>query len=155
MKILFTRGSSPLSNEICKMTGEDVSHCVLQVGYFIIHSNLLGLHIDWAPNFLRKNTVKYVLEKESDSDKSRLDKLLEEYEHKMYDVGALMFLWLTFVLRAKLSLPLPKSNLWQTTGMFLCTEWISKYADGKEDSMITPYKLYLRLKESGDWKETL
>lgn len=60
----------------------------------------------------------------------------------MYDFGALFYLALRVLFPW-----LPKKNLWQTSGMFLCTEWVTEVLEGEEDSMITPYKLFLRLKE--------
>ena len=53
-----------------------------------------------------------------------------------YDFGAL------FYLAARRVCPwLPKKNLWQCSGMFLCTEWVTRYLDGAEDSMKTTVDL--------------
>jgi hypothetical protein len=67
--------------------------------------------------------------------------LLAKYDGNFYDFGALFYLGLRSLFPF-----LPKANLWQTTGMFLCTEWITEVVDGKENSMITPHQLYLKLK---------
>jgi hypothetical protein len=157
MNILFTKGDSSLSQLICYVTDEPVSHVALDFGWFIVHSNLRGLHLTWGPSFRARTEVVFVLERTDVSDNlldmNRLDRLLTKYEFSWYDFGALLFLGLSFAARKYLKLPLPKSNLWQTSGMFLCTEWATDYLTGKENSLITPYKLYRELKSTGQWKD--
>lgn len=158
MKILFVKGSSPLSSAICGVTGEPVSHVALEFPELgiVVHSNLLGVNIEWS-SFFRKNcSVVYELSaRKSDmtSDKAKLGTMLDKYEGSWYDFGALLFMGLILCTRNYLKLPLPKSNLWQTSGMFECTEWVTEYISAEEDSMITPYKLYLKLKNTGAWGE--
>ncbi len=150
MNILFTTRDEWFSNNIRKMTKAPVSHCALEFPEygFILHSNIRGIHLEWSKNFRRKNKVIYEInilsDRETDFDK--IDKLLKLYEFKPYDKKAISYLAIYMFLKNTCHISLPKHNLWQTTGMFLCTEWVTKYLDGKEDSMITPYKLYLRLK---------
>jgi len=62
---------------------------------------------------------------------------VDSYEGSMYDYGAFLYIGLKCLLPF-----LPKINLWQTTGMFLCTEWVQEVLGREIDSMITPYKLY-------------
>lgn len=138
MQILFTRSNSLLSRIIRGVTGEQVSHCALQAGGFVVHCNLLGLHIEEARSFKQKSTVVYTIG--IVDDYTRLFLLFATYRHSQYDFGALFYLGLRYLCPW-----LPKVNLWQTTGMFLCTEWISKYLRGEEYSMLTPSQLYTEL----------
>ena len=157
MKILFTRGQSLLSKAIRSATKEPVSHCALQFSFgeldLVIHSNLLGVQMELVETFLRTCEVVYAIENSEESLKSKMLALLEIREHKLYDFGALLFVGMRLWLRAKLKIPLPKANLWQSSGMFMCTEWVSEFVNGEVDSMITPYGLYLKLKAS-QWGKT-
>lgn len=151
MKILFCRGSSILSHTICGVTGDDISHCALEFPDLgiIVHSNLLGINLEWSGYFRKHTTIVHEVKYTIDSlqNELNLSTMLDQYENSWYDIGALLFVGISLVLKHYLHIPMPKKNLWQTTGMFLCTEWITKYIDGKEDSMITPRQLYERIKE--------
>jgi hypothetical protein len=154
MKILFIRNKLPLSKLIQDVLQEPVSHVSLDFGPFVVHSDLRGVHLQWARKYKMNVEVVFQLKKLApEDDIKHLDSLLMDYEHALYDFGALLFLGLSFTLRKYLKLPLPKSNLWQSSGMFLCTEWVNKYVDGAEDSMITPYQLYLKLRNTDNWIE--
>jgi hypothetical protein len=141
MRILFTRSNSLLSRLIRKVTGEPVSHCALECSGWVIHSNLRGLHVELPQTFLRKSEIVYSVE--IPYDMGLVMHALSKYEGKGYDIGALLYLGLRSLLPF-----LPKKNLWQSTGLFLCTEWVTQVLSGREDHMITPYGLYKRLSNS-------
>ena len=141
MQILFTRSNTILSKTICAITKEPVSHCALKVGPFVIHSNLLGVRIVPYNVFASSHEIVYNINKIELNESIKT--VLKECYGKPYDIGALIYLGLRFLFPQLM----PKQNLWQTTGMFLCTEFITKMIDMKEDSLITPYKLYLKLTE--------
>lgn len=151
MKILFTRNNSILSRLIRSVTGEPVSHCAIQMDYVVIHSNLLGVHLEFADNFREHSEVIYELEN-TEADWEKFNKF-HKYEFSFYDLGALFFLGISFALRNWFDLPLPKSNLWQASGLYLCTEFIQKSNDLENDAMITPYKEYLRLRSLAQWND--
>ena len=142
MHALFTRSRKPLSRLICSVLGEPVSHVALLYSEFVIHSNASGLHIETCSTFEKTNEIVYKVRVKGTP--SHLFDLLAKYERSAYDVGALLWLGVSFGLR-RIGIALPKVNLWQTTGMFLCTEWATKFLCGEEDSLITPYGLYRRL----------
>lgn len=148
MKILFTTRDEWFSNTIKDLTAEPVSHCALEFPEhgFVIHSNIKGVHLEWSKNFRRKNIVVYEIDWPEEDSLLKIDRLLSQYEFSRYDCAAICFLGIKMAIRRHLRISLPKSNLWQSTGMFLCTEWVTKYVNGEEDSMITPYKLYLKLR---------
>ena len=138
MQILFTTSRSPISWLIRRITGEPVSHCAIQVGSFVVHSNFFGVHIEPISVFLEKSRVVFSVEIASNHQK--LMKSLSTNWHHPYDFGALLYLGLRYLCPL-----LPKANLWQSSGMFMCTEWVTTVILGKQDSLLTPYQLYLRL----------
>lgn len=157
MKILFTKGPSILSKAIRAATGEPVSHVALMFGRIVIHANLLGVHIEWAKNFLKHSEIVYALHRDPPEvfqetrDNDRLDKMLAQYEFTMYDFGALLFLGLNYLLHKTIRVPMAKSNLWQSKQTLMCTEWVTEYVNGEQNSVITPYQLYLKLKSNQEW----
>lgn len=141
MQILFTRNNSILSRLIRFLTGEGVSHCAVRSGPLVIHSNLYGPHIESYEHFNKKSTVVYSVDVEFSEE--RLYQLLGRYESSTYDFAGLIYLGIRCMFPF-----LPKANLWQHTGMYLCTEWVQEILGTEIDSSITPYKLYRSLKEN-------
>lgn len=140
MKALFTKSDTPLSRAIRGVTGEGVSHCALEVDGWIIHVNLLGLQIESPESFSSHSSVVYSVE--IPFEITNLMKALAKSGKMGYDYGALLYLGLRYLLPC-----LPKKNLWQVSNLYLCTEWLEDLLDEKIDSMLTPYQLYLKLKE--------
>lgn len=138
MKILFTTTNLPTSWIIRKLTGEPVSHCAVEFGNYVAHSSFSGTILEYSEDFRRRNKVLFELEM------PEIDVIFRE--KKGYDFGGLLYLALRFLLK-KINIRLPKKNLWETTGMYLCTEFITFLLHKEEDSMITPYQLYLNLKK--------
>lgn len=144
MNILFTKSDTLMSKLIRKVTGEPFSHCALRVsGGFIIHVNLLGLQVQSSASFGESNEVVEVVY--VDTDWPNVIAAMVGKGHIFYDFGALCYLALRCIMPF-----LPKKNLWQCSGMYLCTEFVTEVLDSKEDSMITPYKLYLKLANKGE-----
>lgn len=158
MKIIFTKSTKILSKIIMDLTTEPVSHVAIDFGWVVIQSNLLGVHIEWAKNFKKHSEVVFSLSPAKRQSHlvlaNKMSKQLEKYEFSMYDYGALLFFGFSLMLRKYLKIPLPKSNLWQSSGMFICTEWVETVVSEKTDPMLTPFKLYLKLKDSGDWEDS-
>lgn len=153
-RILFTRGRSPISWLICKLTREEVSHCALEFDNWVLHANFYGLH--WVRKFDFDAGCSIVHAVEVNDDPRRLIRLAAEHAGKTgYDFGALFYLTLRYLLRS-IGIRIPKKNLWQTTGMFLCTEWVTLYLDGVTDAAITPFKLFEKIshKEVETWQDS-
>lgn len=138
MRILFTKSNSLFSRIIRKVTGEPVSHCAIASNGYVIHSNLQGVIIETEDYFEAHSQIVYSVEIEDCMD--RVTKLLATESHAMYDIGAILYLGVRYLFPW-----LPKKNLWQSSGMYLCTEWVTTVVNEKTDSMITPYQLYLTL----------
>lgn len=138
VKILFTTSVWPTSSLIRWVTGDDCSHCVLYQDGEVIHSSFKGVVRQPVREFLKTNKVLHAVGvKGLDID---LKVLEEKYKDSGYDYGALFYL----ALRAAFPL-VPKVNLWQTSGMFLCTEFLTHVIKEEEDSLITPHQLYAKL----------
>lgn len=137
MKILFTQSPLIASRLIRKITGEPVSHCAIEIDGTVIHSNFLGVHPQSAEGF-RDHCTVWGEVPFPDDFKKMFEQTCAGWGRR-YDFGALLYLALRYLLPW-----LPKKNLWQTSGMYLCSEWVSSYF-GEEDAMITPYRLYLKL----------
>ena len=156
MEILFTRGRSLFSKLITTATGESTSHVVVKYGNFIIHSNLKGVHVESYHTFIKNSTIVKALAEAPEGEASnralKVMAALEKYENSWYDLGALFFIGFSLFLRNYLKIPMPKSNLWNASGMFICTEFVSMAVEGKTDSMVTPLGLFYKLEQEG-WRE--
>ncbi len=144
VRILFTFGHNPVSALIRDVTGEPVSHVAIQTGERVIHSNFLGLQIEDQDDFYTMSKLFDYVEVEVDEAKfyERLAELKVTY--RGYDFKALLYLGMRFILPRSWT---PKVNIWQVTNQYICTELVSYLLDGKADSMISPYQMYLKLKE--------
>lgn len=144
MRILFTTSEKRLAKLIRWATGEDCSHCALEWDGVIVHSNWKGVNVQHKTEFLKENRIVHEVEIKEDLDK--FTNAIVNNDGSLYDVGALLFLGIVLLSRKVINSSWPKMNLWQSTGMYLCTELVSQYLYGEADSMITPYKLYLKVK---------
>ena len=154
VKILFCKGKSLFSKLIRFFTGEPASHVALLVDdMWVVHSNMRGVHIESISSFIRKSEIIG----KTDNIPTKLD-LMEELatnSFHFYDIPAILWLGGRYLLKKIFGWKIPKVNLWQTTGLFLCTEWVTKILEGEEDSTITPYQLLLKYKDHlthGDMK---
>jgi hypothetical protein len=141
VRILFTKSKKIMSVLIRKVTKEPMSHCVIEYGDYIIHSNLFGVHAEPYAKFIKG--VDVVAFARLPDNTERLLKLFLKKKGSPYDFGAMFYLGLRVLFPF-----LPKKNLWQSSGMYLCTEWVTEFVDGKADSMITPFKLFQRIQNN-------
>jgi len=146
MKILFVKGHTLFSSSICWVAKEPISHVAIQLGEFVFHSNLLGVHIETAKRFTATCDVIYYLEAPEGTPQMLLQ-AIDLYDGDVYDFGAFIFLGICLWLNRRFNVPMPKRNLWSDRNAFLCTEWATAVINHKADSMITPFGLYLELKE--------
>lgn len=144
----------PLSKLIMKLTGECVSHTAIRNGDFVYQSSFAGVEQVRASKFLAEYNVKYSLRPSDDHlTEDLVERLIErvvDLRGSPYDFPGLIYLGLRYAFFKNTT----KKNLWQLSGMYLCTELVEDIIDIKTDSMITPYKLYLKLKESGRWMDS-
>lgn len=142
VSVLFTsRVNSWATHLIMWATGEPFSHVAIRYGDFVVHSTFKGgLNVESYYHFIKNNSIYDEIEVSGDAN--TLLQLLGEHEKSTYDIGAFFFLGLSLLARKYLKIPLPKSNLWQATGMFLCSGWVTKYLNQKENDMATPGDIY-------------
>jgi hypothetical protein len=145
MKILFSKNTKPLSRLIMAVTHEPVSHCAVQVGEFIIHSTTFGPEIRTLQYFAERNTI--VHEVTVPVDDAEAMKLITCTDSSFYDYPALLYLGIRYVVRL-LGVSMPRANLWKLSGMYICTELVTKLLFGQADAMITPYQLYQKLRSA-------
>ena len=144
VEIAFTKSSYYMSSLIRSVTHEDVSHCVIIIDdLWVIHSNFFGVHSEYIGDFEEHSTIvtriPYLISRD------RVYETLDRYHRSGYDYGAMLYSGLVLIARRLCPKFVPNRNLWQTTGMFLCTEFISEVLTGKEDALITPGQLRERL----------
>lgn len=137
MRILFTRSDKPASRIIRRVLKEPVSHCALELDGQVIHSNFLGVHPVALAQFTEQCEVWGEIALPDDYRK--MFEVMCAGWGKKYDFGAFAYLAARSLCPA-----LPKKNLWQCSGMFLCSEWVDAYL-GEPDAMATPYQIYRRL----------
>lgn len=156
MKLIFTRSNAPLSVAIRGLLKEPVSHfgIVFDNG-IVFHSNLLGSHIEWYGSFIKKCEIVYSLQftlNLEEEERIYLD-ILNTYDDKPYDYGALFYFAYRAILLRTIRKPLPATNELQNGSKFLCTELAICLPDSivppsikTEDlSIISPYALYQKI----------
>lgn len=145
MIILFTRNNTVLSRIIRGITGEEVSHCAICISDYVIHINLLGLQVQHVVDFSQNNIVvdSIPIHGPAPADIAELLEKLVGNGRMGYDYLGLLYLGLRYLLPGLV----PKQNLWQVSGMFLCTEFVTNFLDGREASTTTPGQLALYLKD--------
>lgn len=156
MKILFTvNPTSTVSKLILKLTKEPVSHTAILLDGYVYHSNYKGVNKIKYEDFLKVNEMVFSISPvEASVDEATTKALVEKFpllEGSIYDLPAILYIGARYILREYLGMRLPKKNLWQVSGMYLCTEFVSDIVDSKVNSNITPYKLYLQLVDSKKW----
>lgn len=138
MMVLFTTSKYPASWLIRNITKEDCSHVALYDGIHVLHCTFTGVKLQTLAEFQKHNKVLHTVALAAPTPNCRT--LYEQYKNSRYDFGALCYLGLRYLIPY-----LPKANLWQTSGMFLCTEFATKVIDHKENSLLTPHQLYDQL----------
>lgn len=142
IEVLFTRSELIGSKWIRELTGEDVSHCAILYFDKVIHSSYYGVKRVSYDEFSRHNDIVYRVELPI-APKTIIE-TYEKLKNKPYDYGALLFLGLRYIAM-RCGIKMDYRNLWQDSGCFICSEFVSRAIIGEADSMITPYQLYEKL----------
>lgn len=148
MNILLTKNNSLPSRIIRWLTKEDASHIAIESHGLVVHANFLGVVVSSKESFEDISTI--VESSHIDTSPDKLLRFIGEYVGTgKYDFGGLLYCGLRIFLRL-FGIRIPKKNLWQMTGMFMCTELVSLYVYDHEDSELTPRQLYDKI-----WEEHL
>lgn len=150
MKLIFTKGTSPLSWLIRHALDEPVSHFAIVFDEkFVVHSNLYGVQLKWFSTFTKHSEVVYEipynlsLQKEEEIYQS----IMNRFDEAPYDWTAFAyFTWRALLLKF-LKKPLPMTNPYGTKNSFLCTELAnclpgSIYPKTEDLGITSPYALY-------------
>lgn len=145
MRLLGTRSNLYGSRLIRSVTGENISHVALDMGCgFTIHSNFFrGVHTQSTSTFRENNEIIYDIP----VSVPREDVLIRysNIEFQRYDKSLALMLG----LRNLFPSIIPKQDLWNCTGMFICTELIHTLLPSTE-KLMTPEKLVLSLQQKDD-----
>lgn len=156
MRLIWTKSKLPLSVAIRTVLQEPVSHfgIVFDNG-IVFHSNLLGSHIEWFGTFSKHCEIVYSLEFTLNlEDEEKIYRaILDTYDDKPYDYGALFYFAYRAILLRTIGKPLPTTNELQSADKFLCTELATCLPDNiipaaikAEDlGIVSPYQLYLQI----------
>lgn len=125
-------------------TGESVSHVAIRDGEHVYHSNIKGVHMEPLRVFLKSNRIVHSVY--IPNDRLSVLQMYEKHSGAKYDSKGLLFAGIVLFCRKALGLrSWPKVNLWQASGMFMCTEFVTLALDSEADSLITPGQLYRKL----------
>lgn len=145
IRALFTTTSYPASRLIRGLTGEPVSHCALQLGEEVVEASFTGVRARSLSDFLSHNKLVLSVDLPGETivrvNGQVLVTLLRTLG-KGYDFGALLFLGAALLLRRPVS-----RNLWASSRLFTCTEFLSLLLFGMADDIITPLELYHKVKK--------
>lgn len=154
--ILGTTRDEFFSGIIRRVTGEPISHIAIRVKNKVLHSNRDGVVIDDYDYFIEHNKVIYEIKPRLRStEKAIANKIAssEDMLGRKYDFFAILFLGFMLLLRLWFSKSIPKQNLWDVSGMYICTEYVSEITNiEKDNAMITPEELIKAIINTGKWK---
>ena len=148
IELLFTTTDKPISRMIRYMTREPVSHVAIRIANLVIHSSVTGPELRTYQYFAYHYKIVHKVTISNRWTPYDITDLFTKYDRKLYDYWALAYLGLRYAALRFIGLKLPKANLWAVSGMYTCTEFVTKIVFGKEDSLITPYKLYLKVRDA-------
>jgi hypothetical protein len=143
MNIIFTRSNNLISKLICAITKEPFSHVAISpFPECVLHSTFTGVNFISMGRFLAAHST--VIPVRVDIPYEAILPIVHKNGKALYDFKALLFVGAMLLLRRWFPKLVPKQNLWQTSGMYMCTEFVTLIL-GEVDSMITPYQLYVKL----------
>lgn len=143
---LFTR--SPLwgSRLIRWGTNAPVSHVAIYYpgDEVVLHSTHLGVHAIHLKEFLTQAQIVYRVT--WNDYLLPWPTLLLRFNTKGYDYRGLLFLAFSILFTKITGKKSKILNRWGQADAYMCTEFASLVAFGKNDDTITPYELYLKIK---------
>lgn len=137
-----------MSHLIRFATGEKVSHVAIEFSDGVYaHSNLLGVRFDAKEQFEQDSEVIAFCQFPTDTTTEKLLRnTVHAYQGSGYDILGALYLLPILCLRTYFGIKLSGSNRWANKKLFLCTEFVSQVILGEQDSLITPARLYYKLR---------
>ena len=147
MIILFTRNDNLSSKIVRFVVGEDVSHVALQIGPFVVHSDLFGIKVEHGVHYLQKNQV---VRKLIFKNTVCIDDIVNKHWDKKYDFKGMLYLGWRAMLKKIFRIPFPDTNRFGKDNAYMCTEVlefvrydrIAEALEGVNLDTVTPHQLY-------------
>jgi len=151
MKVLFTKSNTLSSWIIRHVLNEPISHCaiLLEDRDIVLHSTMDGVSVISAVDFYRQNEVLFSVDVSDNKAAHQFDNWDVEdmliLLDSPYDFVAFMALGVR-ALGKRLGINTKKVDVWQLSGMFLCTEFVDAIVRVDESNkLMTPMELYIIL----------
>lgn len=174
IELLFTTSKKTFSKLTRWGLGTDCSHFVIgfdldKPSGIVFHSDFSGVHIDFYSHFIENNMVVHRLKFNQslniNEEELVYQAIIEKTYKSNYDYGAYLFWSINIIGNKLLNLPICKKNLWNSKGLFLCTEvyeslsglWINAQITLPKINldMLSPCDLYRCLKDQPYFKDSL
>lgn len=140
MRVLFTTTDKIVSKIIRGVLQEPVSHCAIKIDRWVLHSDFLnGVHVEPWSRFVEKNKIVHSVHV---GNIPGFDSFLYKNYGKSYDYLGFLMLGIRGLLPRKWT---KKQDINQLTGAFMCHEMVNQALSEDELTLLTPYKLYLKL----------
>ena len=160
MRLVWTKGRSPLSWVIRKITGDDCSHFAFVFeshgrSGLMFESNLLGTHPAFLKTSLKAHTIIHdIVVPMSQVEEDKVwDLVVEKYDGRPYDFCGALFLGVHKFMQRFFGKKLPEKNRWARGGSFFCDEIydVFNHVDGfpkidVTNGMDTPHDVWEKLK---------
>ena len=156
MRLLWVKGSAPLSKLIMWGLNEPVSHFAIEFDNKIIfHSDLTGVNIQWSKTFFKTREVIFEMDYSPglEQEEEIYQSVLNTYDGSHYDYGGFLYFCWRASLKKIANCPLPDSNPWGSKRAFLCDEVVQLLPDdicppavkAMDLSIKSPYQVWLLL----------
>jgi hypothetical protein len=158
MRLIWTKNSTAMSKLIRWALDEPCSHfAVVFDDRFAVHSNLLGMQLNWYKSFLAMGHTEVVYEIDPkispEAEAKVFTTVMDGFDRSGYDFGAFAFFCYAALRKKLLGTPIPTRNPWGRPKSFLCTEayellgdvGLPSFGDVKLD-MTSPEQLYRIIK---------
>jgi len=149
MEIIFTKQGGIISKLIRKITGEPVSHVAFIYMGNVYHSNHKGATICTLKKFLQDSEIVHRLKLPKKYDLC-FHYRFARLEDSTYDLPAALYAGWRILLNKYLGVGFPDANKFNFKNAYMCTELAQKVLQIDVDSFITPYALYLKIKDMID-----
>lgn len=146
LQVWFTKSDTFTSRIIRAVTGEPVSHVALvnpSLGQVLHAMPGTGTTVMSVPKFRAENSTIAAISFPA-LEEEIFARAVQKYLGRPYDWAAISYLAVRRVCPW-----LPKKNLWQCSGMAICTEIIQYVVpEVADDAALTPWQLYQALVKS-------
>jgi hypothetical protein len=134
--VLFSTTDSVFSKAICQATRSPASHTAILYNNMVWESKFLrGVRCTPFSDWAKINRIISAEPWPESAKPFNPDDLLV-YSNSWYDVGALLFLSVCYLLGTT-----PKSNLWNHPQAKMCTEYVYSVIFGEGNALVTPWEL--------------